>query len=223
MLLKHPHLLESMFPNQQVFCSGFWVSKKRINLNATSLDMFGKLFWSSRMVHGGSCQHLGTWLPRPLWLWSKSAADVPSWDDVTLASRSSSHPERLWGLWLQVGCLRKYFTVPNSAKFVRSGTDAVPLDFWHLSELYVWQRQSALVSQVQMLTDTEHPPAGSLDRSMLTELQSFGTFVWSWHMVSLRFLSFSHILIHVSLIQSNWSAHHPNSSKRIDRWLYPLT
>lgn len=32
----------------------------------------------------GSCQHLGTWLSRPLWLWSKSAADVPSWDDVTL-------------------------------------------------------------------------------------------------------------------------------------------
>ena len=27
----------------------------------------------------GSCQHVGTWLSRPLWLWSKSAADVPSW------------------------------------------------------------------------------------------------------------------------------------------------
>ena len=58
-------------------------------------------------------------------------------------------------------CCRKYFNVPSSAKFIRSGVDALPIAWLYrwCSQKTGWQNAAI---QVQMLTDHENTPAGAI-------------------------------------------------------------
>ena len=178
------------------YCSGLWVT-----FLTHSVGMLGQTLKNSHghqthsiSLHAamGGCQHMGPWLPWSLWLWSEPAADVPSlqclqweWDQIFFLL--ISQPKNLicsdlstWrspSSWVRVHprplhC-RKYFNVPSSAKFIRSGVDALPLAWqfcfdsgWHLKDncytigarRFGWQNAKM---QVQMLTDHENTPAGA--------------------------------------------------------------